>query len=303
MKMRNLLASAAAFVILGGLGWAQPPTSFKTPEEAVKALAQAVGSDSEESLRTLFGSGLEPLMDPTPEGRKESRRMLAMLLKERWKLAPLPEGRKLLRLGQEGWPFPVTLVKADEGWHFDTESGKEEILNRRIGRNELATLETCSCIMLAQEEYRRQDRDGDEVREYAGKISSNPGKHDGLYWETKPSELPSPLQVAMKESWKYTEGRVQGTPWFGYRYRLLQGQGAAAPGGARSYLINGNQVAGWALVAYPETYGSSGIMTFLCSQDGVIYQKDLGQDSAQQAEALSVFDPGQGWTPVTPPSK
>ncbi|MBT9585815.1 DUF2950 family protein [bacterium] len=303
MKLRNLLASAATFAILGGLGWAQAPTCFKTPEEAVKALAQAVGSDSEESMLSLFGSGLKPLMDPTPEGRKESRRMLALLLKERWNLASLPEGRKLLRLGQEGWPFPVTLVKGAGGWHFDSESGVEEILNRLVGRNELATLETCSCIMLAQEEYRRQDRDDDGVREYAGSIPSSAGKHDGLYWEVPGSDWPSPMQVAMKDSWKYAEERIKGTPWFGYRYRLLLGQGASAPGGARSYLINGNQVTGWALVAYPATYGSSGIMTFLCSQDGVIYQKDLGPESVQQAEALSVFDPSQGWTQVTPPGK
>ena len=296
--MRKTILIVAA--IACSLAWAEGPAHFKTPQEAVKALNQAVMTDTDQSLYDLFGPESKEVVDPDPASRQESRRILKLLFKERWKLAPLPEGRQLLRLGNEGWPFPVPLMKTPEGWAFDMESGAQEVINRRVGRNELIAVETCARVIDAQEDYRSQDQDGDGVREYAQAFPSSAGKHDGLYWEVKGKEPPSPLQKCLKDAWRYAENRTQGAPWFGYRFHMLKAQGAAAPGGARDYLINDNMVTGWALVAYPANYGSTGIMTFLCSQDGILYEKDLGAQTTQTAEAITVFDPGEGWNRVDP---
>jgi hypothetical protein len=300
MRKTTLLAAALAGVLTLTPSWGDGPAHFKTPQEAVKALSGAVTTDTDESMQALFGPAPEEVLDPDPAARQEARRMLKLLLKERWKLAPLPEGRQLLRLGNEGWPFPVPLTKSTEGWAFDLEAGTQEIINRRIGRNELIAIETLARVVDAQEEYRRQDRDDDGVREYAGAVASSAGKHDGLYWEAKDKEAPSPLQKSLKEAWKYAEHRVKGAPWFGYRFHLLQRQGPAAPGGARDYAINGNLITGWAVVAFPSNYGSSGVKSFMCSQDGIVFEKDLGADTVKTAEAITVFDPGEGWTRVPP---
>ena len=295
--MRKHLGALALGVILAAAGSAQP--SFKTPEQAVQALAKAVSADGDKLLFGLFGPQLEKLLDPVPQGRKESRRVLRLLLKERWKVSDLEEGRKIVRLGNEGWPFPVTLAKTAEGWKFDTESGIEEVLNRRIGNNELINIETLTCLMLAEEDYRSVDRDKNGIREYTSRVDSSANnKRDGLYWKALPNQPLSPLEGALKESARYAVDRVKGAPWWGYRYRFLNGQGSAAPGGAYDYRVNGYQVAGWAVVAYPATYKSSGIKTFICNQDGTIYEKDLGSDSARQAQEMTLFDPGDGWIPL-----
>ena len=277
-------------------GWSQ--TQFKSPEAAVSAFRKALTSDSEKQLFSLFGPDLEKLLDSTPAGRKESRRLVRQLFQERWELARLEEGRKVLRLGSEGWPFPITVAKSDKGWHFDTAAGIEETLNRRIGRNELINLQSCSCVMLAEEAYRATARDKSGVRSYTSRFQSTPGKHDGLYWKAQPKQEVSPLESALKDSARYALDRVKGAPWWGYRYKFLSGQGPSAPGGAYDYTINGHQVGGWALVAYPVNPKKSGVMTFLCSHNGVVYQRDLGNDTVKQAQAMTLFDPGPGWEPV-----
>jgi hypothetical protein len=296
--MRNLAKPFILTLMLSGAtpGWCQ--TDFKTPEAAVKAFRLALAAKSDQELMTLFGPDLEKLLEPTPAGRKESRRLLQLLFKERWKLAYLEDGRKVLRLGSEGWPFPINVVKSDKGWRFDTASGIEETLNRRIGRNELINLQTLTCIMLAEEAYRATGHDKSDVRRYTSRFASTPGKHDGLYWKAEPKSELSPLQTSLKDSAKYAVDRVAGAPWWGYKYKFLSGQGTSAPGGAFDYAVNGQQVAGWALVAYPANYKSSGVMTFLCNQDGVIYQKDLGANTASQVQAMTLFEPAEGWVPV-----
>lgn len=297
MKKWTLQFAMSALLLAGVSGGAWGQQGFKSPEDAVRALGRAV-TEGDDSVKELFGPMSEKLLEPDSETRKESRRLLQLLLKEGWALASLPEGRKLIRLGKEGWPFPVTLVKKSGNWQFDSEAGVEEVLNRRIGRNELIAVESCLCLVRAEDEYRRQDRDGDGVREYTSRLISSPGQQDGLYWEAKAGQEPSPLQVALKHAWHYAEGRTKGTPWFGYHFRLLEGQGDQAPGGARGYQVNGNQLTGWAVVAYPAHYGSTGVMSFLCNQDGTVFEKDLGSETAAKAESMTLFNPDSGWQKV-----
>jgi Protein of unknown function (DUF2950) len=279
---------------------AQNQSSFKTPEDAVAAFQKATGRDNDSGLRKIFGTLTEPLLK-TDEERTEVRRLLHLLLEERWMLAPREAGGHILRLGLEGWPFPVPLVKGSKGWYFDTESGLEEIEIRRVGQNELLTIETCYRLVDAQEDYKLRDPNGDGVREYTSKFVSSPGQRDGLFWpiedenEEEVEVEESPLQAALKEAWKYAEGRTEGAPWFGYRYLLLTSQGEGAPGGVYGYLINGHQIGGWAVVAYPADYGKSGVMTFLCNQNGVIYQKDRGEATP---EPPTVFDVDDSWEMV-----
>jgi hypothetical protein len=208
----------------------------------------------------------------------------------------------------------VPIVKSGNGYVFDTESGKEEILNRRIGRNELDAQQVCLAIVDAQREYVRLRPMGGDLPEYARKVASDPGTRNGLYWFTGETEPPSPLGplVAQAAAQGYG-GRSNDTssappkssrPYHGYRYRLLTAQGPNAPGGAADYLVNGHLVGGFAVVAYPAQYGNSGIMTFITSHDGVLYQRDFGDDTQQVAEHMTTFDPGPGWTRVeqTPPT-
>lgn len=296
MRKRWISMTLALLFTAALPGWSQ--TEYPTPEAAAKAFRKAGANEAE--LFKIFGPELEKLLDKDPAGRKESFRLIGKLFQEDWRLSNLEANRKVLRLGAEGWPFPVTVAKGDKGWHFDTPAGIEETLNRRVGRNELINLQTCVCLMLAEEAYRKEARDDSGVRRYTSLIRSSPGKHDGLYWEVKPKQELSPLEAALKESARYAIDRVKDAPWWGYRYRFLSGQGKSAPGGAYNYAINGQQLAGWALVAYPSNYGSTGVMTFICSQDGQIFQRDLGADTIQQAEAMTLFDPSPGWELVDP---
>lgn len=295
--MRTVTTLILAVMLAAG---AHAQQRFATPEAAVEALKTLAAANDESALPTLFGP-LAPKLMATAEDeqRAETLRLLNLLIEERWMLAPRDAGGRILRLGLEGWPFPVPLVESEGSWSFDTEEGLEEIADRRVGENELIAIETCYRLVDAQEDYRLRDPDGDGVREYTSLVTSTEGKVDGLYWEVEDNEEPSPLQAALKEAWKYAEDRTAGTPWFGYRFRLLKGQGPSAPGGALSYEVGGRQLAGWAVVAYPAQYGESGVMTLLCNQNGVIYEKDLGPDTAAQAEAMTVFDPGEGWEITT----
>ena len=292
--MRNSM-KALALALACTLG-AQAQTEFKTPDQAVKGLIAAVNQKGEGALMKLFGPGADKLLDPDPLARRESRRLLQLLLKENWRLANLEGDRKLLRLGLEGWPFPVTVAKGAAGWHFDAAAGEEEILNRRVGRNELINIETLGQVAQAEKAFAAQSPNHD----YTSLMASHPGQHDGLFWPVAAKQPLSPLQAALKNAAKYAVHRVEGSPWFGYRYHFLSAQGANAPGGAKEYSADGKQTAGWAVVAYPSTYGKTGVMTFMVNQDGKIYERDLGADTAKQAEALSTFDPDDKWSIVNP---
>ena len=192
--------------------------------------------------------------------------------------------------------------KDGQKWRFDTKAGKQEILARRIGRNELSTIQTCLVYVDAQHEYARKDRDKNGLLEYAQKFRSSPGKEDGLYWDTREGEEESPLGPLVAEAVKEGYGRKTGkqiagqpTPYHGYYYRILKAQGKSAPGGAYDYVVNGKMIGGFALVAYPAQYGNSGIMTFIVNQDGAVYQKNLGKNTAKIAQAMESFDPDKTW--------
>jgi hypothetical protein len=206
-------------------------------------------------------------------------------------------------IGNEQWPFPVPLVREGDGWRFDTDAGKREVLARRIGRNELAVIGLCETYVIAQKQYAAEGRDGNPAGAYAQKIRSTSGKHDGLFWPTKPGEKPSPLgdlaAQATSEGYAYRAAPAQGPrPFHGYLFRVLTRQGASAPGGAKSYVADGHMTGGFALIAYPAAYGNSGIMTFIVNQDGVVREADLGKDTAKLAGAIDAYDPDARFQPV-----
>ena len=197
----------------------------------------------------------------------------------------------VLYLGNEDWPFPIPIVKKNALWHFDAKEGRDEILARRIGKNELSAIQVCLAYVDAQREYAIEDRDGDGLAEYAQKFWSDPGKKNGLYWKTSDGEKPSPLGPLAAEANKqgYTRKEGKPVPYHGYYYRILKAQGKNAPGGAYDYMVKGKMIGGFALVAYPAKYASSGIMTFIVNHDGVVYQKDLGTKTAEDRSSDEAF--------------
>jgi hypothetical protein len=201
-------------------------------------------------------------------------------------------------MGRNAWPMPIPLVRSAEGWHFDTEAGLEEMVDRRIGANELAAIGYARTYVQAQVEYAGADRDGDQVLEYAQKLVSTPGRQDGLYWPDPAGDAPSPLGPLAASEEDYTAFREAEESFHGYYYRVLTGQGPNPPGGAYDYVINGNMIAGFALVAWPADYGNSGIMTFVVSHQGKVYQKDLGESTADLGRAMTVYDPDETWEEV-----
>jgi len=276
--------------------------SFPSPEEAVKSLVGAVKSNDTKELLTIFGpAGKEVISSGDQVADKAEREHFVNAYETMNKLEKETDEKVTLIVGNDDWPFPVSIVKKDEAWVFDTMAGKEELLNRRIGRNELNTSQTCLAYVDAEREYATKDRDSDKVREYAQKFMSTPGKKDGLYWKTKEGEEPSPLGELFAKAVKagYTPGKGVGPqPYWGYYHKILKAQGENAPGGAYDYVIKGKMIGGFALVAYPAEYGASGIMTFIVNHDGIVYQKDLGKETGKIASAMTKFDPDETWKNV-----
>jgi hypothetical protein len=275
---------------------------FASAEEAVKAAITAVKSNNDKEVLAIFGTEAKDVMfSGDPVSDKQRREKFISAYDQKNTLAK--EGDKMvLIVGEKDWPFPIPLVKQGEQWFFDTKAGKEEILNRRIGQNELDTIQTMLAIVDAQREYAMKDRDGDGLHEYAEKSWSDPGKKNGLYWETKEGEEPSPLGelVAQARAEGYSRGgsKSKPVPVHGYYFRMLKKQGKNAPGGAFDYVVKGNQIGGFAVVAYPATYGNSGVMTFMVNHEGVVYQKDLGRSTEQKTKAMTSFDSDKTWTKV-----
>ncbi len=274
--------------------------SFQSPEEAVKALFGAAKSGDTKEMLAIFGpAGKEVISSGDEVADKAARERFVKAYEAVNKLERETDNKVTLIIGDQDWPFPVPIVKKGKTWVFDTMAGKEELLNRRIGRNELNTIQTCLAIVDAQREYATKDRDRDKVREYAQKFRSTPGKKDGLYWEAKEGEEQSPLgdlaAKAVKEG--YTPGKTgQGPqPYHGYYYKILKAQGPNAPGGAYDYVVNGKMIGGFALVAYPAEYGASGIMTFVVNHEGVVFEKNLGNQTGKIASAMTKYDPDKTW--------
>jgi len=277
--------------------------SFKSPEEAVNALVGAVKrNDTKELLAILGPAGKELIFSGDEVADKAGRDRFVKAYKEMNKLVSENDKKVILHVGNEEWPYPLPVVKKGDNWFFDTKAGKEEILNRRIGRNELNAIQVCLAYVDAQREYVLKDRDKDKLPEYAQRVVSDKGQKNGLYWEAKEGEEQSPLGllIAKAAGEGYTGKRPIGkrNPYHGYYYKILKAQGKNAPGGEYDYVVNGKMIGGFALVAYPDEYGDSGVMTFLVNQDGVVYEKHLGKDTEKIAAAMKKFDPDKSWKKV-----
>ena len=291
-----------SFVSVSGLRADQAARTFATPQEAVTALDHAVNTTNRAEFVTLFGSEAEELANPdTVQGAREMAVFAAAFNATNW-LVHDSDTRMVLEVGTNGWPFPIPLVKQASGWQFDTVAGKDELLNRRIGRDEIEALRVMRAYVDAQREYASQDRDGDQVLEFAQKLSSSPGKTDGLYWPTELNGEISPLGPLVADAQgegyfkKGTPGEDEGPqPFHGYLFKILTRQGKHAPGGKYDYIINGNMIGGFAMVAWPAEYGDSGIMTFIVNQQGRVYQKDLGKSTDKIARKMRDYDPDPSW--------
>jgi hypothetical protein len=275
---------------------AAAPQAFDSPEAAAKALLDAAKRNDDKALRAMFGGVADQLMRDSsdPIVRKERAEAVAAAEKH-WAIEKTEEGTATLVIGTNLWPFPVPIVPKDGKWQFDAKAGLAEILARRVGANELAAIETCKVYADAQVAYASKDRDGDGVREYAQRIVSTAGKQDGLFWKAAEGQEQSPLGAFVAE---WEPHLVQGVPlasFRGYKWRVLTGQGPAAPGGRHSYVINGNMIAGFALVGWPAEYRNTGVMTFLVSNHGKIFERDLGPETEAAVAAMLGFNPEEGW--------
>ncbi|MBP7081478.1 MAG: DUF2950 domain-containing protein [Rhodocyclaceae bacterium] len=278
--------------------------TFATPEAAVVALTSALEANDSSALIVIFGDTHKNLVVTGDTAADTAARAEAVkhikvfnVLEERG------ADRRVLLFGAEAWPFPIPLVRKTGVWHFSTEEGVEELINRRVGLNERNAIFVLQSYIAAQTQYASRDRNDDGVREFARKIASSPGKHDGLYWpadESKGEELSPVGPLMAAESATYLAAREKGDPYRGYFFRILTSQGKNAPGGAYNYIINGRMIAGFGMVAYPEAYGDSGVMTFIVSHNGKVYQKDLGPNTAALAKKINTFDPGTGWVVTEP---
>ena len=275
------------------------PRRFASPEEATQALITALRTGEPKALVEILGSDGRALVvagDPVADRRSRERFLEAYDAVN--KLVARGE-TTVLHVGNEDWPFPIPLVKQGDRWRFDVRRGRDEIVARRLGRNELSAIQTCLAYVDAQREYYSEDRNGDGILEYATQFASTPGQRDGLYWPTQPGEPASPLGelVVRARAEGYRRGEGGGpTPFHGYLYRSLTAQGPEAPGGAHEYVTRGHMIAGFALVAFPDQYGVSGVMTFIVNHDGVVYQKDLGPSTRELALAMRTFNVGRTWT-------
>jgi hypothetical protein len=291
-----------AFAATEACAAAASQKTFTSPEDAASGLVRAVKSGDRGATLAVLGNPGEWMSsgDATADRAAGERFVAAYEAKH----AIARDGdTATLTIGDEGFPFAFPIVKSGDRWRFDTAAGKEELLARRIGANELDTIKVLQAIVDAEREYASKDRNGDGVFTYAQKFESAPGRHDGLYWPTKADEAQSPLGllIARAAAEGYRKSEKGPTPYHGYYYRMLKGQGKNTEFGASDYVLRGKGIGGFAVVAYPAKYGNSGIMTFMVNQDGKIYQADRGRDSAKKASAMQRFDPVSGWSPVNAP--
>jgi Protein of unknown function (DUF2950) len=281
------------------------PKRFASAEEAMQALVGALRAGDTKALLGILGSeGRTLISSGDPVADRRSRETFLQAYDAANKLVA-NGNTTVLRIGNDDWPFPIPLVKDGERWRFDARQGRQEIIARRIGRNELYTIQTCLAYVDAQREYYAEDRNGDGILEHARQFGSTPGKRDGLYWPTKPGEPPSPLGDlivrARAEGYRRAEGGGP-TPFHGYLYRILTAQGPDAPDGMYDYITRGHMIAGFALVAFPAQYDVSGVMTFIVNHVGVVYQKDLGPNTRATALAMRTFNPDATWTKAEVPA-
>lgn len=285
----------ALLISLPLVGVAAEQRTFATPEEAVSVLIEAFQSPEDAGLIAIFGEEHQRLVVSPDKAENAAMRTKALsALQTFHALEPVTPTRMTLLVGTEAWPFPIPLVRERGAWRFATEVGEDEIINRRIGANERSAITVLRAYLDAQRQYASRDRNGDEVLEYAQKLASTPGQQDGLYWEANADEEASPFGPLIAASSEYLQGHAVGDAFRGYHFRVLKRQGKNAPGGAFNYVINGRMIAGFAMVAYPAEYGVTGVMTFVVSNTGKIYEKNLGQAGAKVRE----FNPDASWKKV-----
>jgi hypothetical protein len=308
---RLTIASAALLVLSGCVARTSTPgrsrvvrtggaeRRFPDPKAAVDALLAACRTDDSAALLAIFGDEAKPLVSTGDAGADQERcKRLVTAARQMTRLDPKGSDTLELVVGLDDWPFPIPLVKDAKGWRFDTVAGEQEILKRRVGADEIEAIAACRSYVRAQEAYASRPRDRG-AKAYAQRIASTPGTHDGLYWPASGKGDQSPLGPMVAAAGEYAKGKRPAGSWWGYYFRILDAQGPAAPGSARSYLKDGVMTGGFALVAYPVEYGSTGIMTFLVGQDGRVYERDLGAKTDEIARAMTDYDPAPGWTVVT----
>jgi Protein of unknown function (DUF2950) len=292
------LLAAAAFLAgalpLHTLGQQAGQKTFPSAEEAARALATAAQNNDENALLEVLGPDAKQIVssgDPTEDS--DSRAQFVERFQQMHRLVKEPDGRTTLYVGAENWPLPIPLVNKGNSWYFDTAAAKQEILYRRIGRNEISTIRVCQELVAAEKEYYSSHQ------EYAQHILSDPGQQDGLYWQAAQGEPQSPIgplvAAAVAEGYRPTTAGQSPSPYRGYYYHILTRQGPSAPGGAKSYLTDGKMTGGFAFLAYPAEYRSSGVMTFVVGKDGVVYRRDLGPNTAAIAKAMKVYNPDASW--------
>ena len=295
-----LALSAPLAVSAAGIG-----KTFATPEAAVAEFLTAASTQDTNAFRVIFGPVGVAIQNPDRVQAANELRAFNAAVNQQQRLVPQSETKCVLEIGTNAWPFPVPIVKRNGQWFFDTEAGKEEIFNRHIGQNELATLQSVRAYVEAQREYASKDRDGDEVLEYAQKFRSTPGTKDGLYWPADLDGESSPLGPLVAEAQEQGYGRkpreegAAPQPFHGYYFKVLTRQAKAAPGGRYDYVINGNMIGGFALVAWPAEYGETGIMTFIVNQQGRVYQQNLGATTAKAVGTMKAYNQDKAWTVST----
>jgi hypothetical protein len=298
--MAVALAGACALTGVVVVAQSGAQRTFATPDDAVKALADAVKAGSLDAVIAIFGADGKELIDSSePAIARQNQQVFSVAFRERWRLEDAAPDRKTLVIGNEDWPFPVPIVKDGNVWRFDTAAGKEEVLDRRIGRNELAVIASAHAYVTAQRRYAEDGHDGKPAGLHAAKFMSDPGKQNGLYWPSARGEKLSPLGDLVGQA--SSEGRPVGTttgqpsPFHGYYFKILTAQGPAAPGGAKSYIVKGELSGGFALVAWPAQYDVTGIMTFIVNQDGIVHEKDLGPGTDATARKMTAYNPDPSW--------
>jgi hypothetical protein len=276
---------------------------FKSPQAAVDALlAAAAQKETEDLLAVLGPEGKDIIFSGDDVADKAGREAFLAAVKERKVLLVTSKNSVSIKVGPDEWPFPIPIVKGPKGWFFDTAAGKEELINRRIGRNELRAIALCQAFVSAQKEYAQTGQHGESAGAYAQKLLSSEGKHDGLYWAAKAGEPESPLgplaAQAANDGYEVKASASGPKPFHGYFFRILTAQGENAPGGAKNYIVDGKMTGGFALVAWPAEYGVSGVMTFVVNQTGIVFEKNLGRTTADTAKAMAQFNPDLTWRPT-----
>jgi hypothetical protein len=306
LKWKSIVRIAGSALLALSLGSSLLPTfaqqkgqrTFASAEEAAHALFQAMQTHDEQAPLNILGPDANDVLssgDPSEDA--DARVGFVVKYQEMHRFVTEPNGSVTLVIGAENWPFPIPLVNNHGSWYFDTDAGKDEILFRRIGQNELAAMDACSALVEAQKEYFARPT-GALSQQFAQKLVSDEGRHDGLYWHGANDEFDSPINPLIANAAAHEPGSAPGfdpVPFHGYFFRILTSQGPHAPGGAKNYVVDGKMTGGFAFVAYPAEYRSSGVLTFIVDKSGTIYEKDLGPDTTKVAEAMTAYDPDSTW--------